>query len=137
VNFYVAYYASQRTGQSAHSPRSCLPGGGWRIVDSQQHEVAGVRRNGAPLRVNRVIVQHGSERQLVYYWFKERGRDITNEYLVKWYLFEDALLQNRTDGALVRLITPLRVNESPAVADARLAQFTGSALATLQNYLPD
>jgi exosortase D (VPLPA-CTERM-specific) len=137
VNLYVAYYASQRTGQSAHSPRSCLPGGGWRILDFQQHEVAGVRSDGVPLRVNRAIVQHGADRQLVYYWFHERGRDITNEYLVKWYLFEDALVRNRTDGALVRLITPLRVNESPAAADARLAQFTGSALATLQNYLPD
>jgi exosortase D (VPLPA-CTERM-specific) len=137
VNLYVAYYASQRTGQSAHSPRSCLPGGGWRIVDFQQHEVAGVGNNGTPLHVNRVIVQHGSDRQLVYYWFQERGRAITNEYLVKWYLFEDALLRNRTDGALVRLITPLQENESAAAADARLAQFTGSALATLQNYLPD
>jgi exosortase D (VPLPA-CTERM-specific) len=137
VNFYVAYYASQRTGQSAHSPRSCLPGGGWRILEFRQHQVAGVAGNGAPLQVNRVIVEHGTDRQLVYYWFQERGRDITNEYLVKWYLFEDALLRNRTDGALVRLITPLLVNESPAAADTRLTQFTESALTTLQNYLPN
>ena len=137
VNLYVAYYASQRSGQSAHSPRSCLPGGGWRILDFRPHEVVGVSSGGAALSVNRVIVQHGSDRQLVYYWFQERGRDITNEYLVKWYLFEDALLRNRTDGALVRFITPLRVDEPEASADARLAQFTGSALAALQNYLPN
>jgi exosortase D (VPLPA-CTERM-specific) len=137
VNLYIAYYASQRTGQAAHSPRSCLPGGGWRILDFSQHEVAGVRGDGAPLRVNRALVQYGSQRQLVYYWFQERGRDITNEYAVKWYLLEDALLRNRTDGALVRLVTPLRDNEPAAAADARLAQFTGSTLATLRNYLPD
>jgi len=136
VNLYVAYYASQRTGQSAHSPRSCLPGGGWSILDFGQHEIPTVR-NGAPLRVNRAIVQYGAERQLVYYWFQERGRNITNEYLVKWYLLEDALLRNRTDGAMVRLITPLRANEPTTAADARLAQFTATVLPALRGYLPN
>jgi exosortase D (VPLPA-CTERM-specific) len=137
VNLYVAFYASQRTGEAAHSPRSCLPGGGWRMLDFTQREVAGVRFNGVALRVNRVIVQHGSDRQLVYYWFDERGRDITNEYLVKWYLLKDALLRNRTDGALVRLVTPLMTNEPAAAADARLGQFASSALPALRGYLPD
>jgi exosortase D (VPLPA-CTERM-specific) len=137
VNLYVAYYASQRTGQAVHSPRGCLPGGGWRVLDFSQHEVPGLPGYAAPLRVNRVIVQQGSERQLVYYWFQERGRDITNEWVVKWYLLQDALLRNRTDGALVRLITPLRLNEPQAAADARLERFTASVLPTLQNYLPN
>jgi exosortase D (VPLPA-CTERM-specific) len=136
VNLYVAYYASQRTGEAAHSPRACLPGGGWRILDFTQRELEGVR-SGAPLRVNRVIVQHGAQRQLVYYWFEERGRDITNEYLVKWYLLEDAVMRNRTDGALVRLITPLQPNESASQADARLVQFAGLALPALRAYLPN
>jgi len=137
VNLYIAYYASQRTGQSAHSPRSCLPGGGWRILDFGQREVAGVVRDGVPLRVNRAVVQQGSSRELVYYWFEERGRNITNEYLVKWYLLEDALLRNRTDGALVRLITPVAENERVAVADARLAQFSATVLPVLQSYVPE
>jgi len=137
VNLYVAYYASQRTGESAHSPRSCLPGGGWHILEFDQRVVGGVRSNGAPLRVNRAIVQQGSERQLVYYWFQERGRDITSEYLVKWYLLQDALLRNRTDGALVRLITPLGPNEASTAADIRLAQFSASALPLLESYLPN
>ena len=137
VNLYVAYYASQRTGEAAHSPRSCLPGSGWRILDFAQHDVSDVRLNGSPLRVNRVIVQHGADRQLVYYWFQERGRDITNEYLVKWYLLEDALLRNRTDGALVRLVTPLQQDEPTPAADARLAQFAARALPALRDYLPD
>jgi exosortase D (VPLPA-CTERM-specific) len=137
VNLYVAYYASQRAGESAHSPRSCLPGGGWRILALDEHEVSGVTNNGAPLRVNRALVQQGSQRQLVYYWFQERGRDITSEYLVKWYLLEDALLRNRTDGALVRLITPLQPNEAPAAADLRLAQFSAGVLTTLKSYLPN
>lgn len=137
VNLYVAYYASQRTGEAAHSPRSCLPGGGWRMLDFSEHEVAGVRLNGAPLRVNRAVVQQGATRELVYYWFQERGRDITNEYVVKWYLLKDALMRNRTDGALVRLVTPLQEAEPAAVADARLARFTADVLPALQRYLPN
>jgi exosortase D (VPLPA-CTERM-specific) len=137
VNLYVAYYASQRTGEAAHSPRSCLPGGGWQILAFAQHDVSGVTFNGAPLRVNRVIVQRGTDRQLIYYWFQERGRDLTNEYLVKWYLLEDALLRNRTDGALVRLVTPMLQSESASAADATLAQFAGRALPALRTYLPN
>jgi exosortase D (VPLPA-CTERM-specific) len=135
VNLYVAYYASQRTGQSAHSPRSCLPGGGWNILEFGQRQI--IEANGRPLHVNRAVVRYGADRQLVYYWFQERGRNITSEYLVKWYLFEDALLRNRTDGALVRLITPVPENEPISVADARLSQFTGSVLPTLSGYLPN
>lgn len=137
VNLYVAYYASQRTGQSAHSPRSCLPGGGWAISEFGPHEVPGVRNNGLALRVNRAIVQQGTDRELVYYWFQERGRDITSEYLVKWYLLEDALLRNRSDGALVRLVTPLAQSEAVAAADARLAGFTAAVMPALQSYLPN
>ena len=137
VNLYVAYYASQRGGQSAHSPRSCLPGGGWNILDFGPHEVPAAGANGTALRVNRAIVQYGSERQLVYYWFQERGRNITSEYLVKWYLFEDALMRNRTDGALVRLITPLRQNEAVSAADERLTRFSTSVLPALASYLPN
>ncbi len=135
VNLYVAYYASQRTGQSAHSPRSCLPGGGWRILESREFPVNGL--GGSALRVNRVIVEKGTERQLIYYWFQERGRDLTNEYLVKWYLLKDALLRNRSDGALVRVITPLAEGEPAAAADARLSKFLASALPNLSGYLPN
>jgi exosortase D (VPLPA-CTERM-specific) len=135
INLYVAYYASQRSGQSVHSPRSCLPGGGWRIQQLDQREVANVRLHGQPLRVNRALIQQGAERELVYYWFQERGRDLTNEYMVKWYLFADALSLNRSDGALVRLTTPLRDGEDPAAGDARLGQFSVAMLPELGKYV--
>jgi exosortase D (VPLPA-CTERM-specific) len=137
VNFYTAYYASQRTGQSAHSPRSCLPGGGWRMLALEERLVNNARQPGAPLRVNRAVIQQGSARQLVYYWFQQRGRDITNEYLVKWYLFQDALTRNRTDGALVRVITPLAEGEDAQAGDARLAEFTQDVAPLLAKYVPD
>jgi len=137
VNFYVAYYASQRTGVSAHSPASCLPGGGWRMESFDQSEVPGVRVGGAALRVNRAVIQKGNSRQLVYYWFQQRGRDLTSEFLVKWYLFQDSLTRSRTDGALVRLITPVREGEPVQAADARLADFAAEAVSSLPRYVPD
>ena len=137
INFYAAYYASQRKGESAHSPRTCIPGGGWKMTGLAEHEVSGVTAGGTPLRVNRAIIQLGEHRQLVYYWFQQRGRIITNEYLVKWYIFWDALTRSRTDGALVRMITPLAPGESEEMGDARLTEFAGTAVPRLPEFIPD
>ena len=137
VNFYTAYYASQRAGVSAHSPASCMPGGGWLIRSFERTALSGMRADGALLKVNRVVIQQGSTQQLVYYWFQQRGRDMTNEYLVKWYLFWDSLTRQRTDGALVRVITPISQGEPIAAAEARLAGFTRQALSQLSGFVPD
>jgi exosortase D (VPLPA-CTERM-specific) len=136
VNLYSAYYASQRQGESVHSPRSCIPAGGWRITALQQVTIpaeAGARG----LRVNRALIEFGEQRQLVYYWFKQRDRVLTNEYVVKWYIFVDALTRQRTDGALVRLITPLRPGEDAGAGDARLQVFARVAEPELRSFLPD
>jgi exosortase D (VPLPA-CTERM-specific) len=135
VNLYVAYYASQRTGQSVHSPRSCLPGGGWHIEQLEQRTLGGLVMHGNPLRVNRAVIRQGANRQLVYYWFDERGRVLTSEYLVKWYLLSDSLVMNRTDGALVRLITPLTEGEDASAGDARLQRFSADLLPVLVPYI--
>jgi exosortase D (VPLPA-CTERM-specific) len=137
VNLYVAYYNSQRKGESAHSPRSCIPGGGWEITQLAQHVVGGVRIAGQPLRVNRVVVEKGDSKQLVYYWFQQRGRIITNDYAVKWYILWDALTRNRTDGALVRLVTYVGPDQTLARADAKLAAFAMTTAPTFESYIPD
>ncbi|WP_297527364.1 VPLPA-CTERM-specific exosortase XrtD [Thiohalobacter sp.] len=137
VNFYVAYYASQRAGESAHSPRSCIPGGGWQIAELREVTLDDVTWNGQPLRVNRLVIELGDTRQLVYYWFQQRGRNITNEYAVKWYLLEDAIRKNRTDGALVRLITPVAPGEPLEAGDARLRDFARAVVPVLKEYVPD
>ncbi|MEW8153569.1 MAG: VPLPA-CTERM-specific exosortase XrtD, partial [Candidatus Thiodiazotropha endolucinida] len=107
VNFYIAYYASQQAGSAAHSPRSCIPGGGWEIEQVTQVDLADIQVNGEALNVNRLVIKRGEYKQLVYYWFQQRGRVMTNEWLVKWYLFFDGLTMRRTDGALVRLTTSI------------------------------
>src|SRR5262249_47741603 len=88
INVYVAWYDSQRAGRSVHSPRACLPGGGWII---RSFETATLPAGAAGDRpVNRVVIELGGQRQIVYYWFEQRGRHLTNEYLVKWFIFWDA-----------------------------------------------
>jgi hypothetical protein len=137
VSLYMAYYKAQRTGQSVHSPKSCLPGGGWVMTEFGQHEVSGVAIAGQPLVVNRAIVELGNERQLVYYWFQQRGRVSTSEFAVKWYLLRDGLIRHRTDGALVRLTTPLPPGSTLADAEARLSAFALAIAPRLPEYIPN
>jgi len=136
VNFYVAYYASQRSGKAAHSPRACIPGGGWEIRGLSERRLDGLSAAGEPLEVNRVQIQKGDSRQLVYYWFQQRGRVITSEYLVKWYLFWDSLTRNRSDGALVRLTTNLKPGEDWNRGDERLQDFARELSGQLDAYIP-
>jgi exosortase D (VPLPA-CTERM-specific) len=137
VNLYIAYYDSQRKGEAVHSPRSCLPGGGWQLREFDQRTLGDVKINGQPLRVNRTLIELGDQRQLVYYWFEQRGRVITNEFVVKWYLFWDALTRHRTDGALVRLITALPPSSDEVDADRRLADLAAQIAPTLTRYVPN
>lgn len=137
VNLYVAYYASQSKGASIHSPRACLPGGGWEMKSLTQRVVDGVRADSQLLQVNRAEIQLGENKQLVYYWFQMHGRGISNEYLLKWYVFWDALTRNRTDAALIRVITPIRSGESFVDADTRLIDFMKTLNSQISDYVPD
>jgi exosortase D (VPLPA-CTERM-specific) len=136
VNFYVSWYNSQRKGEAVHSPRACLPGGGWQTQSFTQQDLPGVSVAGVPLRVNRAVVELGNQRQVVYYWFQQRGRIIDNEFAVKWYLFWDALTRHRSDGAMVRLIAPLSAASSEAEADHRLIEFATRIAPILPQYVP-
>jgi EpsI family protein len=130
VNLYVAYYASQRTGESPHSPLVCIPGGGWSITKFERLDTDTAR----PL--NRAIIERNGARQLVYYWYEERGRSIASEYWSKWYLLSDAITKNRSDGALVRLITALAPGELERDADNRLQALMQDLRPSLRGFLP-
>ena len=133
VNLYVAYYASQRKGESPHSPVVCIPGGGWRVLTFER---TGYSVDGVEAPVNRAVIERNSTKEVVYYWFDERGRQIANEYLAKFYLLVDAIALNRTDGALVRLATQVHPGETELEADRRLVTFMRAASPRLAAYLP-
>lgn len=134
VHLFVAFYESQRKGVSPHSPRVCIPGGGWRITELQRTTV---ETPGGTLPLTRAVIEKGSERQLVYYWFQQRGRRMANEFVMKAYLLVDALWRNRTDGALVRLVTPVAANERLETADARLLGFLERVDPMLVRFIPE
>lgn len=136
VNFYIAYYASQAAGDSAHSPRSCIPGNGWVVNSLTQRRVAvgGGRR---PVWVNRSVITKGNTKDVVYYWFQEQGRDVTNEYMMKWWIFWDALTRHRTDGALIRLVATVEPGQNVAQVDARLVAFLRAVYGHLPAYVPN
>lgn len=136
LNLYISWYNSQRKGEAVHSPRACLPGGGWQLRDFDQRTLD-VKIGGRPLRVNRTLIELGDQRQLVYYWFQQRGRIITNEFAVKWYLFWDALTEHRTDGAMVRLIIALPRTSRESDADRELTEFARQIASTLNRYVPN
>lgn len=136
VNFYTAYYETQRKGGSIHSPATCLPGSGWEFTDSGTVSLAPYGPSGKPMRVTRAFMRKGGVSQLTYYWFPQRGRIVTGNYELKFFNFWDALTRRRTDGALVRVITSLYPNETIAEAEARLRSFTHSIVPVLDGYLP-
>lgn len=136
VIFYTAYYQSQRKGISPHSPKVCIPGGGWEISDISSESFELGPENIA-VHYYRAIIKKGDNKQLVYYWFQQRGRYLANEYSVKWYLLLDSILMNRSDGALVRLVTPIISDEKIELADKRLMSFSNEVASQLKYYLPN
>lgn len=136
VNFYVAYYESQRKGESIHSPATCMPSGGWIFKQAGTVKLPFKLKNNDYMPVNRAFMQKSGSRQLIYYWFPQRGRILTNAYQLKIYAFWDALTRQRTDGALVRVITPVSESERLEEAEERLQAFTRDIVPVLDEYLP-
>jgi exosortase D (VPLPA-CTERM-specific) len=135
VNLYVAYLDYQRDNRSWHSPQQCIPGGGWTITALSRVPVANA--DGPPTVVNRVVITKGGGKQLVYYWYRQRGMEIADELWLRLLLFRDGLIANRTDGALVRLTTPVLPDEELSAADARLAAVLAEINPVLPEYVPD
>ncbi|MAF83644.1 MAG: VPLPA-CTERM-specific exosortase XrtD [Chromatiales bacterium] len=136
VGLWIAYYEEQRKGRAVHSPRACLPGGGWQLETFEEYTLEDMGPNGEPYVINRSVIAKGDMRQLVYFWFVERGRIQTNEYAVKWFIFWDALTKNRTEGALVRVSTFVPDMAGMEWADKRLEAFVRSLNPKLAYHLP-
>lgn len=137
VNFYMAWYASQKQNASIHSPRACIPGGGWLIENIEELSLPNVKHaNGKPLLVNRVLIRKGDHVNVVYYWLDGRNRDITNELMAKWYIFWDSLTLSRSDGALVRVVSSVTPGTTVAQTDQRLQKFLADFYPLIPAYVP-
>jgi len=133
VNFYVGYYASQRTGDTIHSPKHCLPGGGWTPLHSSKLKIG--LKTGGSITVNDYLIGKGLERQVVFYWYQSQGRVVASEYWARYWLIVDAITRDRTDGSLVRVIAP--ANNGVTQARTLAVRFVQNAFPDLKEYLPN
>lgn len=138
INLYIAYYDVQAEGAGTiHSPRSCLPGSGWRIKTIDQQELPDIQIAGKPLQISRALIAKDNQQVLVYYWMQQRGRIITSELMAKWWIFWDRLTKGRSDGALVRVMMEVGPFQDIAVADQQMQQFVRSIAPELPRFIPD
>jgi EpsI family protein len=132
LNLYIGYYASQRQGDTIHSPQNCLPGSGWQPIDASR---ISLQAAGRTFPVNRYVIEKALNRQIVYYWYQGRGRIVASDYANKLFLMVDAARLHRTNGSLVRIIVP-QSPAAPAAADDAAAGFARAIAPRLSTYLP-
>ena len=133
VSLYVGYYATQRTGATYHSPLNCLPGSGWVMNEGGYLKVT--RQDGSSFKANRYVIQKGTERALVIYWYQGRGRSVANEYWDKLYTVFDSVSRRRSDGALVRVIAP--IERSPDDAEKAALDLASKTTEELPAFVPN
>ena len=134
AHLFVAFFNSQRTGQTPHSPKNCLPGSGWvpSVSDTVQIQVPG---REAPVSANRYVVAKGDSKSVVMYWYQSRDRTVADEYRAKFYVVADALRYNRTDTALVRVVVPV-IRNDVASAEETARTFVRAFYAPLRLLFP-
>lgn len=136
VGLFMAWYADQSRG-GVHSPEVCLPGGGWEIAWLERSDITARIGATRPFNLNRAIIQKGEARMMVFYWFQQRERRIAWDLAAKFWLMVDGIATGRTDGALVRLTTPILEGESDAAAEARLMDVLADLLPPLPRFIPE
>ena len=135
ISLFIGYFPSQRTGTTIHSPKNCLPGSGWAFESSSTVMLKDVA--GKTHRIGEYVIANEDNRQFVIYWYQAHGRSVSNEYMAKIYLVSDAIQMNRTDGALVRVITPVRSSGQLSEAKLRAEAFVRELFPALPRFIPD
>lgn len=135
VNLFMAWYDDQSAG-GVHSPEICLPGAGWEIAWLERTDITAEMNSATPFNINRAVIQRGESRMLVYYWFEQKGRRIAWDFAAKFWLLADGVRTGRTDGALVRLTTPILLNETEADAEARLKSVLDEVMVPMPRFVP-
>jgi len=134
VTLFVAYFPSQRAGDTIHSPKNCLPGAGWTPIQSDRITVALPGQAAFP--ANRYLIAQGEDRQLVLYWYWAHSRAVASEYSAKFYLVADSIRMRRSDGSLIRVTTPMARGETIDSAQARLLSLAGNIVPLINDYVP-
>lgn len=137
IDFFTAWYQDLAAGGVMHTPEICLPGAGWEISKVEQIDIAGQLGLSSPFKINRIIIQKGSERSLVYYWFTHMGQAIPGSAAAKFSVLTRGVMAARYDGAIVRLISPIKKGESEAEAEAPMNELLKEILPQMSQFIPD
>jgi EpsI family protein len=135
IGLYIAYFPTQRTGQSIHSPQNCLPGAGWTFQSSGVTTFTDA--TGKQYRVGEYLITNGTATDEALYWYQLHGTSIANDYQAKIYTLADSIRLGRTDEALVRIMTPVATGEDRAAAHNRVIAFAQQLAPMLPSYIPD
>ena len=134
VGLFIAYFPSQRSGDTIHSPKHCLPGAGWTPVRADRITLS--FPGHAPFRANRYLIAKGQDQQLVLYWYWAHNRAVASEYWAKYYLVADSIRMHRSDGSLIRLTTSILPGETIGSAQQRLIALGSRIVPLINNYVP-
>jgi EpsI family protein len=134
VNLFIAYFKTQRTGQSPHTPKNCLPGSGWSEVASGAVNVT-IPERDETVRINRYIVSKGDERSLVLYWYQSKRRVIANEFDAKFWLVADSVRLHRSDTSIVKVVVPIYRDQDKAAEEAGI-RFVQLVYPALRQFMP-
>jgi len=135
VDLLVVWYENTREG-SFHSPEVCIPAGGWEIARIETVDLAEAVGSDAPFPANRALIQKGTQRQLVYFWYDTAGTPNASSFVATARMTWNRVMMGRADGALVRLVTPIGANEAEAEAEARLQAMVRPTLGVLPRFVP-
>ena len=135
ISLYIGYYSAVGVTGGYHSPRNCIPGGGWGIDDISPITLnAGIEGNDDSV-VSQMMIRNGNQYQIVLYWFQNRGRIIASEYWEKIYLVLDALRMGRRDGTFVRIMAPVQGTDFVSASNDA-SEFSQQVIKHLESYLP-
>lgn len=134
INLYISYFSSVGVTGGYHSPRNCLPGGGWQIAELSTKRL-NKSDSSKPVEVGFMVVQQGANKQITLYWYQNRGRVIASEYWEKIFLVVDAIFKRRRDGSFIRIMAPVH-NSNFVETEAQLRDFAEKILNLLEGFIP-
>jgi EpsI family protein len=86
--------------------------------------------------MNRTLLTDGKRQWIMYFWFRCRGRNLVNAYELKFFNFWDRLIKRRTDGALIRAMTPITDSEARGDAEQRIQELLSLIVPIIDTHLP-
>lgn len=131
VELYMGYHDGGKESGEIHSPKHCLPGGGWQEISIEKRELAAGNKK---IKLAEAHYQKGDVRKIFFYWFQVRGETISDEYRLKFKELMNSLFYSRGDSTFLRISVSYENDEE----SARLAgeKFIRDFNGIIQSFLP-